>query len=380
MRMMKKTFIAIFLIMLTLPLIFVNLKPGQVSRYENRKLAASAKLYRDNGQLNHQYLRDVTTWFNDNMGFRSLLVSQHARIQYDLFHNLPSSNFRIGPQGEWNWVAEQVLPSYQHLNLFKPEEINTIYKSFVTVNQYLASRHVQFYYVQCWDKQSIYPEYFPTTVNQYGPITKTDQIVNRLKQDPSIALVDTKPRLLEAKERFETYSKFGDATHWADRGAYIGYLQLMQAINEHNEGQYRILQESDYHLNLVDKGTTFQGGIHRVNMSEAFTLKAPAAKLTNDKLSIDAEDRRCAFYTNTKCGNHTKVLIVGDSYIQSFIRDDLAESFYETAQVWKQNIADIQNLVDAYQPDIVIYEQAERELDFNPLIRAAKSIQESAPV
>ena len=40
--------------------------------------------------------------------------------------------------------------------------------------------------MQCWDKQSIYPEYFPKTINQYGDVSACDQVVNGLQDKNSI--------------------------------------------------------------------------------------------------------------------------------------------------------------------------------------------------
>lgn len=374
MKFLRRMFIAVFMIMLYLPLLFVNRTPGQVSREENRKLADRPRLHKSDGTWNDQYFSDVSTWFNDNVGFRSEFISQYAGLQYNIFHNLISEDYRTGPRGEWNYVGEKVLPTYQHINLYTDDEVEKIYSSFCTVNQYLNAKNIQFYYMQCWDKQSIYPEQFPQSVNQYGTVSRTDQILNRLKEDRSLQVVDTKQNLIDKKKEYATYSKYGDPTHWSNRGAYIGYLQLMNTINQNNSNQFRVLKESDYNLSLIDKGADMLGGIHQKDMEESFEIRNPKAKLTNEKLTVAADDERDAFYTNDQCGNHKKVLIIGDSYIQMFIRDDIAESFYETAQVWKYHIADIKDLVEAYQPDIVIYEEAEREEDFSFINKAADDI------
>lgn len=54
------------------------------------------------------------------------------------------------------------------------------------------------------------------------------------------------------------------------------------------------------------------------------------------------------------------MLIIGDSYFNSFIYDDIAESFHETILIWGDYVGDIQNIIDSYNADIVIVEAAER--------------------
>lgn len=367
-------FILAFMGMLIVPFLFANHKPGQISRTENRTLAPSAEPFNEDGSRNEYYLRDVSTWLDDNVGFREELVSQHAEIQYHLFRRLISPIYKMGPEGEWNYVAEQVIPSYQHSNLLSDDEVEMIYRDFKTVNGWLESQGVSFYYLQCWDKQSIYPEQFPRGVNQYGTVSKTDQIVNRLKEDSSIHLIDTKPCLVAGKSQYDTYSRLGDPAHWSNRGAYLGYRETMETIRQDQGVMYPVLQESDYDLGLEDAGFDMPGSIHLPDMQEAFRIRDPKAVVTNEKFTIDADDERDVFYTNTSCGNDTRILIIGDSYIQMSILDDFAESFGETALIWKENISDIINLVDSYHPDIILYEQAERELDFAPLSEAAAAI------
>ena len=37
-------------------------------------------------------------------------------------------------------------------------------------------------------------------------------------------------------------------------------------------------------------------------------------------------------------------------------------------------MSDLKNLVEEYHPDIIVYEQAEREQSFSPIVNAAESL------
>lgn len=357
----KIVFIALFLAMLAIPLLTTNLKKDVVSADENRKLAPFPDIYTENGQLNKDFNIQFETWINDNIGFRSRMVIANAKLQYYLFDVLSNNtDLYLGPEGEFNYATEDMLLDYQHLNL-KPDQIlERIRKGFSCAKDYLDEKGIQMYYYQCWDKHSIYPESFPESVLQYGEKSKTDIVIETLKESTDVTVISPKAELIAAKEHFDTYSKWGDSTHWTQRGAFIGYQELMKAINNKNSGKYKVLQENDYNITETDQGVTLFGGIHKQCILENFELKNPQAYLTNEKLSLYSDIPTHRFFTNDSVNNDTRLLILGDSYFNSFIVDDIAESFYETVIIWGDYCGNLGDIVDAYEPDIIVVENAER--------------------
>ena len=357
----RNIFITVFLAMLVIPLVTVNRKEGKVSETENRKLAPMARLYSGDGTLNKGFLADFETWLNDNIGFRSAFVSANAGIRYYLFGVLPdNSDMYLGPEGELNYATDKMLKDYQHANLYSEEYLRETADCLQCLCDYAESKGAQFYYYQCWDKHSIYPEHFPDTVLQTGSESKTDGIVRAFEEYTDVNVISPKQDLLDAKSQYNTYSMWGDPAHWTERGAYIGYRKLMNAINANSADSYRVLEESDYTISVTDQGKTLSGGIHNEDLEETFQIKEPRAVLMKEKLTLYAEDGRHRFFTNEAAGNKTRLLVIGDSYFNSFIMEDLAESFYETVIIWGDYLGDIKNIIDAYDADIVVVEAAER--------------------
>lgn len=66
------------------------------------------------------------------------------------------------------------------------------------------------------------------------------------------------------------------------------------------------------------------------------------------------------YATTPNAGNNDKLLLVCDSYIKSYIVDDLAESFAEVWLIWNDYTTKIPEIIEMYQPNLVIYECAER--------------------
>ena len=357
----KVVFIVLFLGMIAIPLFKTNFKGGDVSESEKRKLASFPKLYNEDGKINTLYSSDFETWFNDNIGFRSEIVSINANIQYYGFDVLAkNSDMYIGPNGELKYATPDILCSFQLNDLKDDILLSRLSEGFQYADDYLSERDIQFYYYQCWDKQSIYPEQFPKTVLQHGEISKTDQIVETLENRTSVNVISPKQSLIEGKIIYDTYSAWGDPTHWTPRGAYIGYLELMDSINSENNNEYYTLQESDYIITEKDLGSTLFGGIHEECMIESFEIKEPKAKLTNEKLTLYGGINGHSFYTNDEVDNDTRILIIGDSYFDSFLLDDIAESFHETILIWGDYANDFEAIIEEYNPDIVVVENAER--------------------
>lgn len=380
--MFKKIINSIFCVafgaMIGIPLLTTNLRKDKISEAENRILAPKAEIYTEEGVLNKNYTTDFETWINDNIGFRSQMVINNARIQYYIFHVLANnSDMYLGPNGELNYATPAILEDYQHANLYTEDYLKQFAASMQYVSDYVTRQGKQFYYYQCWDKHSIYPEYFPKTVIQSPGESKTDGLIRALEEYTDVNVISPKQDLIDAKDVYETYSVWGDSTHWTQRGAFIGYQKLMNTINANSEKEYKVLQESDYSITKTDQGTTLFGGIHRPDYLENFELKTVKAVLTNDKLTLYADEPSHSFYTNDQVDNDTTVLVIGDSYFNSFIIDDLAESFHEVIIIWGDYLADAKNIIDSYDPNIVIVEAAERVDRSGGVIAAATLTREA---
>lgn len=371
----KKLFAIVFLLMLMIPLVTINLVNEKVAISENRRLAAQPVLFNEDGSKNDNFISDFETWMNDNIGFRSSMVVNNARIQYYLFNVLANnSDMYLGPHGELNYATEAMIKDYQHNNLYDDDYLQNYAQGMQVISDYVESKGGKLYYFQCWDKHSIYPEHFPKSVVQHGGYSKTDGAIAELIKCTDVNIVSPKEELLNAKNEYHTYSVWGDATHWTCRGAYIGYLKLMGEINEDADVEYRVLKEDDYNITWEDVGVELFGGIHLEDYEEVFEIKNPQAVLVNENLSLYADDVRHSYRINESVINNKKLLIVGDSYFNNFLVDDLAESFHETVLIWGTYLEDIKNIIDVYDPDIVIIENAERVDRSSGIIKGAETI------
>lgn len=356
----KIIFIVLVMGMLSLPYIFATREEISVSEEENRILNQQPSFIVD-GKLNVAFTYDYEDWFLDNLGFRSQLTNLYAKMQYYFFHNIFDTDFYIGKDGDTIYATSEMITDYQHLNLRTEDKVDKIGESYQLVKDWLENKDIQFYYVQCYDKHSIYPERFMKDVNQNGNISKTDQIIQKLKKDTDVNVISLKDVLIDNRDKYDVFSHHGDPSHWSYRGAFLCYQQIMQEINVQNDNKFKVLQEEDYSINICDQGKYLKGNIHFEDYQEAFVLKEPTAQRIDPViLQQYGNDQRHSAWVNTEVENDTRVLIMGDSYINSYLLDSFAESFAETFLVWGDYTEEMADIIEICQPDIVIYECAER--------------------
>ena len=373
--MYKKTekiiFILLFLAGLYLPMLFMNRKTGVISETENRALAAPAQFYDSNGLRNLNYNQDFERWFTDNLGFRSELAEADSTIQYHVFHQL--NNMPLGKNGVL--APYDNLNDLQHRNMYTEEQAAEIVNAYQTAHDFLASQGIQMFYMQCWDKHTIYPEQYPDTITVFGDLSRTEQVENALISSTDINVIPLQELLFSAKEQYPVFSEWSDPWHWTPRGAFIAYRELISKINEKNDGKYKELTEEDFDITVEDCGKTYFNSIHKPEMLEVFRLKHPEYTEMRDKLTYQPPnqfERHMEYVVNPTAGNDDTLLIIGDSYIHdSMIFQTITSSFGTTIMFNGAAITDdsFLRMVEEYEPDIVLFENAERSVkDTFPLI------------
>jgi hypothetical protein len=86
-RFFNKCFIFIFVLMLALPLVFVDLKSDRISVGENRMLAKRPSLS-DRKNRPGIFIRQFDAWFKDSTGFRETLINLYKKTDGIFGQNL----------------------------------------------------------------------------------------------------------------------------------------------------------------------------------------------------------------------------------------------------------------------------------------------------
>lgn len=267
-------FIGLVFIVLILPIVFINLKDNQISLSENRKLNEKPVLNDISKLFNGEFFNEFNSWFKDHIGFRDNIISLKGNIDHKLFNKIDVNYMYNGASGELIYMEPEMLKSYQHKDLLSEEELSDIVYNYNVINDYFNSLGASFIYVPCYDKHSILPEQIPSSIYQYGTVSKTDQIVAALLTDTKVNVANFKGDLLNVST--EAYGRWSDPTHWTDYGSHIAYLSIMEKINElHN---VKILSDADYNIYYENRGYKLNGNRYHYDNYKVYKINNPKAK------------------------------------------------------------------------------------------------------
>lgn len=358
-------FIGVFMLCITLPYLFAHRdREGRTSSMENRVLAEYPLMWSEEG-FNKEYLGQFEEWLDDNLRGRTLLVEANSTLQYRIFGRVVKSDTL---QGKDNWLFVNdmdMIKEYQRLNLLSEAELDLYAGNMQKISDYLEERGIAFYYFQCYSKEEIYPEKYAEGINRIGTFGKADQIVDVLQEKTDVKQIIVKD-VLEEKADDLLYFQFVDSLHWNERGAYVGYQELMGEIHR-DFGQVQILREEDYKITEENRRVELYGYEYPyTELCPVYTIKEPHAseitEKTRDRWDFLHFKEHTHDYVNESCENDLKILLVGDSFIRMFLKDDVAESFCGTLSIDWLNIPILDEVVEEYEPDIVVFESAQSAL------------------
>lgn len=350
-------FIAAFLLMLVLPVAFMNFAPDQISDYENKKLADWPEF-----EFTEDYVKSVYDYVNDRTGFRESAVEAYTEANNALFGAMVNPLFMWGEEGHMYYKDKSYIAAYQRLNTDR-EYIDSMADFLEKTNDYLASKDIRFLYFVCPDKKTIYPEFFPKTVNVDESAESVLDCLDERMAKTDVEYIDPKKELLAAKGDELLYNKLYDVTHWNDRGAFIGHLLIDEKVQQWFDDVPPLLQDDfdleTVHIDRLDNA--------RFSIDEDVVLYSLRNDATADYTELLREAMDCntdTFYShhiNESAPNNRRLLVFTDSYFQSY-QKFYDNRFREVYFVHRQNYDYVQYFVNLVFPDMVIFETAERSI------------------
>lgn len=216
------------------------------------------------------------------------------------------------------------------------------------------------------DKESIYPQEYIEGIHQIGECSRAEQLINELQRKTDIPVIFPQKELQEKAKKDLIYYQYVDLEHWNEKGAYIGYRALLDRIHEDYE-KAEVLELDDYNQLKIEKTTDIYGYTYPYSeICPVYEVKNPAAiEKTEEIMGIWdylVYKEHTNYYENNQIDSNLKILLVGDSFIRMFLKDDIAEGFSETLSIDWMNLPILDKIVQDFQPDIVVLESTESTL------------------
>jgi len=359
---------ALFLPSLFLPLIGACLHwdPAGNSN-ENRRLAERPSLPRSFSDLT-RYSERWLSFYRDHFGLRNTLIRAVAITRFHGLRDDMDGNVVIGkggwlflrPDGDENFIA------YRGLNPLSADQLDAWQDLLEKRNAWLAAHGIPYLVVIPPDKQSIYPEFLPPELTPVRPESRLDQLVNRLRQSHSpVHFLDLRPALLAAKPSELLYRKTD--THWNDSGAFVGYREIIHAV-QYLLPQWKIVPQTLDDFTVGPPGPKVGDLAKMIDMPDQYPDRvfplirksyypvAPELSDTHRVVTIDNHDPKVKL---------PRLVFYRDSFALGLV-PMLGPHFGRIVYAFEYTMDPA--LIQKEKPDLVIDEFLERNLYLNPPI------------
>lgn len=354
----KLLVIVLFVLVLLLPTLnkLLNVLPD-IASGENRTLKEKPEL---NIQLLDPYPKAFEEYYNDNYVFRNRLHKQYANFNINIVKKSPTEKCIIGKEG-WFFMYDREKNYYPGMNKFSEKELKAITQEIVKQRDYVESKSCVYYFVILPIKSSIYLEHVPDKYYQKGEPTQIDLLVDYIKDNTNIKVVDVRRGLIHYKDMGRLYHKTDN--HWNDLGAYYGYYELMKEIKEDLKLKMPLFEKED--LIIKERQQPGQSIVRLMGVKEQFKEDFIYAFTKNGNYS-EGEDRNYPIpenffnpesYTDvytSESPDSIKALVIRDSFAEN-MKPFLCPHFKETVFIfdsWKHRLN--QEIFDKEKPDIFI--------------------------
>jgi len=279
----------------------------------------------------------------------------------------PSKAVIKGRDGWLFYADDGAMADYAEAPPFTGAELEQWRRTLQDTSDWLGNQGIAYVFVIAPDKHVIYQEYMPDTI-QRTAVSRIDQLVSYLREHSTVRVVDLRPPLLAAKARERLYHRTD--THWNDRGAFVGYQSIIDALAE----DFPALQHpsrSAFDPRVVrSPGLDLAGmlGLTEVLSEEDLLLVPrhptarileplhPNRRLTHGRIVTDAPNRG------------PRALVFMDSFGPALV-PFLSEDFSRVVYLWQDNIDP--QVVQQERPQVVIQEWVGRALStdhpYNPV-------------
>jgi hypothetical protein len=364
-------FIIIFIALIACPVIFSDKKGGGATMNELRFLATFPEYGFDVPVS--KTLSGLEAWINDNAYGRNKAIRIDTILQYYLFGQSARKNTMIGKDDWMFYYTDEIIKDYQNVIPPSAEDLEKMKTNFIEISDECKRRGIKFIGVLVPDKKTVYPEYYPSSILKVGNASRSDMIVETLNSLSNLEYIYLRDALMDKKGEATIYSPRVDDAHWNSYGAFVGYRAIMERLAA-TDKSIAPLDYGDYDIEpFVNKGM-FNGTVPVEEVGYDFKPKDTSEVYVDDPSYFDRFPQLTFSGDRAKYGHHSinpkkkspKVLFIGDSYGEP-LHEYFMRSSSEYTSIHIFDMPWIWSILDEINPDIVIYENVERQISLvNP--------------
>lgn len=347
---LKKAFVYIFISCIIIPNVLFLMGVDFYSD-ENRNLDEKPEFSIENIC---EYPDEYTSYYEDNMPFKDILVKCNAYLNLQVFHTSSEKSVICGKDG-WLFYNSKykentdVLEDYINSTTISEQELEKCKNILLNMKEACEEEGAKFIFMVGPNKMTIYGDmYMPDNYYPYSKVTKADILVDYLRENTDIEIVYPKESLMYYRDDFQLYYKLD--SHWNSLGGYIAYRELYETMFGEELPKIEDITYSSDEIGSGDLSRMLN--VEGLKDIEYNVNYAPDIISTREY----TED---GFYSTSDNLNGKKILMFRDSYvtaIENYVTKDFESAYLKWVPEFDQNV------VREEQPDVVVYEMVERSI------------------
>ena len=328
---------------------------------ENRTLAAFPTFELSPGGV-RRYLTGLDAWYTDHFAFRNTLVKAYGISRYLWLGVSSSPSVTIGPDGWLFFVDDGGLEDFTNEAPLSEPDIQNWRDVVVRAQRWCRARGIAYAFTVLPDKGSIYPELFPQTARRVSRLSRIDQITTAITDTG--AAIDVRQALMEEKRHVRVFQKTD--THWNQRGAYIGYRTIINALRLQVPSIPPPKPESEFDAvtrPIPGMDLAAMMGLKRVLWEEDLRLvpKTPRQYVVREPKGNIVEAGEPRIVTEIPGSTLPRAVVFRDSFT-SAMAPYLSEHFSRVVYLWRNDFAFEE--VEKEHPDVVLQEIVGRHVQW----------------
>jgi len=348
----SKIIIVAFVACLIAPSVIYNLGKQyfDTNNYENRELASKPDF-----ELSTivQFPTQYENYYNDHIPFRNELMQLNAYINLKVFRNTENSYVILGKD---NWLfysgeERNTVLEYEAKELYTEQELQLILRNVEKYRDDIKeSVGADFVLMLIPDKEHIYEDMLPDTMQTFSSIKRVDQIYEYITKHSDIKVCYPYAELMEAKEDYQVYYKYD--THWNNVGAYVGTQSLLNMFGFEQVDDAIIEKEKKVSGDLANMAALNS----ILNDDFEYVISSYLDEVQVKNVYVDERGTNHKYNSTSSCDK--TLYFIGDSF-KDAMKPFLAKRFNRTI-VAHRDYFERDDMI-AERPDIVVYQLIERK-------------------
>ena len=304
-----------------------------------------------------EFPKEFDSYYFGNLPFRVYCLRFYSYVLYKLTGNIETSKVLFGKNG-WLFYCDKTdgdpVADYKRINQFTNEELIKITKNLNDLQQYCKKRNCDFVFLIGPNKENIYPEYMPDNIIRTNYTSRTKQLVNYLKANTNIKVIDPTSDLIEAKKDDFVYYKCD--THWNDLGGYVASKLLLDNFGLNLPNCSVLKKEQEYNEDNIYDLADMTGMRKKALFFETNEIRISGyTNLQVEKRPSIVKDEIRMYCQNAP--KKEKIMILRDSFAKYMI--PVVSAYYQDS-VYYMYAYFYKELVDIEKPNLLVFEVVER--------------------